>query len=132
MIDMNGHIKIIGIRVALRVEALHVVVRVAVTDFCFAFLYIQVTARYIRERKHIRIGFGDVARRGYHEFSRVFIQKHLDIPAQRSGRLKRADCLFVRLPIRKLFLDLLNGTLFSLRKPWRKLRRAILAEVSVL
>ena len=129
---MNGHIKIIGIRVALRIEALHVVVRIAVTDFCFAFLYIQVTARYIRKRKYIRIGFGDIARRGYHEFPRVFIQQHLDVPAQRSGRLKRADRLFVRLPIRKLLLDLLNGALFSLRKPWRKLRRAILAEVSVL
>ena len=129
---MNVHIKIVGICVTLRVEALHFVVRVAVTDFRFALFHIQVTARYIRKRKYIRIGFGDIARRGYHEFPRVFIQQHLDVPAQRSGRLKRADCLFVRLPICKLLLDLLNGALFSLRKPWRKLRRAILAEVSVL
>ena len=67
----------------------------------------------------------------YHKLSRVLVQKHLGVRAERPGGVERRNLLPVFLTVGKLRLDLLDGAAAPVREPRGEFFGTVFAEIPV-
>ena len=75
VVDVDMHLKIIGVLITGRNVADRVAVLVGPLELCPVFLHVQIAAGDLGIIQHVRIGFHDVPGGGDHEFTGVLVQK---------------------------------------------------------
>ena len=130
VIDPHGTVEVIGILVAGRIVA-HLLAVLRLFLLGTALVDVQIHIQHLIQANNIRVGGRIVSGIAHHESPGILIQDDPVVLADASGGIKGSERLLVLLPVGELLLNLLHRAASAFGKPWRKLRRTVLAEISV-
>ena len=132
IVDIDDDAEIIIIGIVGRDEADVFAVLILPLDLMAGFIDVEMAARHVAVRKHVRVGGDQIAGGGHHELAGILIEQDLRVVADGPGRVEGGDGRFVGLAVIELGLDLSLCAVPALAEPGRELERAVLAHVAVL
>ena len=133
MIHVDVELEVVFVFIARRIVADGLAFGILGVEFVLVFLDLHGHVPDIGEADQIRIGFFPFRIEiGYDEASVRFVDVELVVIADDPGRIEGSQFLLVLFPVFQLFLDGVHAGPLSSGKPWRELRSAVLAHVSVI
>ena len=117
VVDEYGDVEVIGVFIARRIVADLLAVLILAHEFRTALVNIKIAAGHVCKVQNIRVCLLQISCSCYHKLSRVLVQKHLGVRAERPGGVERRNLLPVFLTVGKLRLDLLDGAAAPVGKP---------------